>query len=65
MIKHREVLLDNVVMLSALYLDPRFSFELTKEQKQKAVKHICQVQSRLNGKFLYPQFVFLLGFHFF
>lgn len=35
-------------MLSAIYLDPRFSFELTAEQKQTTA-HISKVQSRILG----------------
>ena len=49
MIKRRTNLMENVVMLSAIYLDPRFSFELTAEQKQQAVAHICKIQSRILG----------------
>lgn len=50
MIKRRDALMENVVMLSAMYLDQRFSFELSDDQVEKAVAHICKIQTRITSK---------------
>lgn len=43
----QKTLLDNDTYLSAIYLDPRFNAILSREQVEKAVKHLVNTWSRL------------------
>ena len=52
-IKHREDVMENILMLSAVYLDPRFSFELTDSQREMAIMNLTNIHQRLTRK--YPQ----------
>lgn len=49
-LKHRENIMENVSMLSAIYLDPRFSFELTDVQREQAMMNIMNIRERLNSE---------------
>lgn len=44
---------ENKVLLSAVYLDPRFMFLLTEEQQNSAVAHLCELYLRIQR--LQPQ----------
>ncbi len=50
MLKRRDALMENNVMLSAMYLDPRFCFELTTAQKETAIDLIQSIRDRIDGK---------------
>lgn len=45
--KRRDMIMENPVMLSCIYLDPRFSFELSTDQKKIAMAHIQSTYTRL------------------
>mgnify|MGYP000900561382 CR=1 FL=1 len=38
-IKQKSKVFDNPVFLAGMYLDPRFQFELTKDEKEIAIKY--------------------------
>lgn len=48
--RRRQSVFERDLFLAAMFLDPRFSFELDGEQKEKAIKHLLYIQSKLEGK---------------
>lgn len=52
MVKRRDSLKDNIVMLSAVYLDRRFTYELSNEQKAKAVEPLIPILPRFANRLL-------------
>lgn len=50
LIKRRSMIMNNAMMLSSLYLDPRFSFELSSTEREFAIRNILNIHRRLHGK---------------
>lgn len=49
MINRETGILRNKLMLSAVFLDPRYKFLLTEEEKSIAICHLCQLYLRIQG----------------
>lgn len=49
--RRQSILIENEALRAAIFLDPRFQYILTEDEKEKAVHHLCQVWLR-HSKYL-------------